>query len=261
MGEKMIKLNRKNIATEIHGEGDPILMIHGLGGTGNAWGPQCSVLAKTNKVIRPDLEGSGRSPLRGKLSITSFVKDMFALMDKLEIKSAHLVGHSLGTIICAHMAAKYPSRVKSLVLLGPVEEPPEAARNAIMDRAKIARKEGMAPIAEALIQASISNETRSSNPAATAFISELLMRQDAEGYARTCEALASATAAKFSAIKCKTLLITGNEDAVAPPKSALAMSKKMKKTSLILLSGCGHWTPIEKPELVNDAILNFYFGC
>ena len=86
------------------------------------------------------------------------------------------------------------------------------------------------------------------------------MRQDAEGYARTCEALAAAKAADFSKIKCPTLLITGDEDGVAPPAAAKAMAKAIKNSELLLLSGCGHWTPIEKPTEVNDALLNFYYG-
>ncbi len=256
----MVKVNRKTLAVEVHGEGDPILMIHGLGGSSNTWLPQQSVLSRTHMVVRPDLEGSGRSQLRGRLSIPSLVKDMFTLMDKLELNSAHLLGHSMGTIICAHMAAQAPKRVKSLGLLGPVAQPPEAARQAIHDRAAIARKQGMVTIADTLLQVSISAETRSSNPAASALVREIIMRQDSEGYARTCEALANAKAANFSRIKCPTLLITGDEDGVAPPQATVAMAKNIKKSQVLILSGCGHWTPIEKPQLVNDALLGFYFG-
>tara|TARA_Y100001934_G_C12386373_1_gene796219 strand:+ start:6408 stop:7178 length:771 start_codon:yes stop_codon:yes gene_type:complete len=256
----VIKINRKNLAVEIHGEGEPIIMIHGLGGSSNAWLPQYSVLSRTHKVIRPDLEGSGRSPLKGRISIASLVKDMFNLMDKLNIKSTHLLGHSMGTIICAHMAAEAPKKIKSIGLLGPVAQPPEAARKAIRERARIARKQGMVPIADTLLQVSISAETRSSNPAGTAFVREILMRQDGEGYARTCEALSEAKAANFGNIKCPALLITGDEDGVAPPQATIAMAKRIKKSKTIILSGCGHWTPIEKPQLVNDALLDFYFG-
>ncbi|MBT6442553.1 MAG: alpha/beta fold hydrolase [Alphaproteobacteria bacterium] len=256
----MMRINGKNLAVEIHGDGEAMIMIHGLGGSSNAWMPQCSVLSRTHKIIRPDLEGSGRSPAKGKISIASFMKDVFSIMDKLEIKSAHFLGHSLGTVICAHMAAKSPSRVKSLALLGPVAEPPQPARQAIRDRAALARKEGMVPIADVLVQVSTSAETKASKPAVAALVREIVMRQDAEGYARTCEALAAAKAADFSKIKCPTLLITGDEDGVAPPAAAKAMAKAIKKSELLLLSGCGHWTPIEKPTEVNDALLNFYYG-
>ena len=256
----MMKINGKNMAVEVHGDGEAMLMIHGLGGSSNAWLPQCTVMSRTHKVVRPDLEGSGRSPVRGKLSIASYVKDMFALMDKLEIKSAHLLGHSMGTIVCAHMAAKAPSRVKSMALLGPVAQPPEPARQAIRDRAGLARKEGMVPIADTLVQVATSAETKASNLGVTAMVREILMRQDPEGYARTCEALAAAKAADFAKVKCPTLLITGDEDGVAPPAATVAMAKAIKKSETLIMSGCGHWTPIEKPTEVNDALLNFYFG-
>jgi len=62
-------VNGKSIAVDIFGDGAPVLMIHGLGGTGNVWYAQREVLARSFKVICPDLEGSGRSPLKGALSI------------------------------------------------------------------------------------------------------------------------------------------------------------------------------------------------
>ena len=52
---------------------------------------------------------------------------MVALLDALAAKATHLVGHSMGTIICQHLAASYPDRVKSMALLGPLAEPPEPA--------------------------------------------------------------------------------------------------------------------------------------
>ena len=176
-----------------------------------------------------------------------------------QIRKTHLLGHSMGTIICAHIATQVPRRVKSLALLGPVAEPPEAARHAIKQRAVVARKEGMVPIADALVQASISAETRASNVGTTTMVRESIMRQDPEGYARSCEALAAAKSADFSKIACPTLLITGDEDLVATPVATISMAKKIKRSKTIILSGCGHWTPLEKPELVNNALLDFYF--
>ena len=86
------------------------------------------------------------------------------------------------------------------------------------------------------------------------------MRQDAEGYARTCEALAAAKSADLSKIKCPTLLITGDEDGVAPPANVQKLSRAIKRSKTIILDGCGHWTPIERPSEVNAALMNFYFG-
>ena len=240
------------------GDGEAILMIHGLGGTANAWYPQATVLSKYFHVIRPDMEGSGRTPVKGKISIASLTKDVIKLMDKMAIKTAHLAGHSMGTIVCQHLAANYPKRVKSLALLGPLAEPPVPARSAILARAVIAREQGMAPIADSLVQAAISQQSKASNNAIAAFVREIIMAQGAEGYARNCDALAAANAADLSKIRCRTLLVTGDEDGVAPPPAVRKLSQQIKGSELIILSGCGHWTPIEKPAEVNEAFINFF---
>ncbi|MDA0230552.1 MAG: alpha/beta hydrolase [Proteobacteria bacterium] len=256
----MMTINNKYLEIEQHGQGDAMIMVHGLGGTSNAWYPQATLLARSFHVIRPDMEGSGRSPAKGKISIASLVKDVSKLMDKLNIKSAHFIGHSMGTIVCQHLAASSPARVKSLALLGPLAEPPQAARGAIKDRASAARSNGMTPIADTLVQVALSADSRVHQPSVAAFVREIIMRQDAEGYARTCEALAVAKSADLSKIKCRTLLITGDEDGVAPPASVQKLSRAIKGSKAIILDRCGHWTPIERSSEVNAALMNFYFG-
>ncbi len=253
-----MEVNGKEIAVEQHGEGDAVVMVHGLGGTSNSWFPQVAPLARFFRVVRLDLEGSGRSPAMGALSIGSFAADVVAVMDELEIAAAHLCGHSMGTIVCQHIAAEQPDRVKSLALFGPLAEPPEAARGAIRDRAALARKDGMVPIADTLVEVATSAETKAHQPAAAAFVREILMRQDAEGYARTCEALADAESADLSKIRCPSLLVTGDEDGVSPPPTVKALGNRIAGSRLIILTGCGHWTPIEKPAQVNASLLNFH---
>ena len=62
----MMRINNKLLEIEQHGEGEAMIMVHGLGGTANAWYPQANLLARSFHVIRPDMEGSGRSPAKGK---------------------------------------------------------------------------------------------------------------------------------------------------------------------------------------------------
>jgi 3-oxoadipate enol-lactonase len=97
----------RGIAVDIFGDGASILMTRGFGRTSNVWYAQREVLARSFRVICPDLEGSGRSPLKGELSIDGFVADMAALLDTLNISSAHVVGYSLGTMACQHPAVNY----------------------------------------------------------------------------------------------------------------------------------------------------------
>jgi pimeloyl-ACP methyl ester carboxylesterase len=166
----------------------------------------------------------------------------------------------MGTIVCQHIAAQQPKRVLSLALLGPLAEPPEPARTAINDRAKTARKDGMVGIADTLVNVATSAVTKAHHPATAAFVREILMRQDAEGYAATCEALAAAKSADLAKIACPALLMTGDEDGVAPPAAVQKLAKSIKGARMVVFSGCGHWTPIERPAEVNAALVNFYFG-
>jgi len=249
------------MACEIIGTGEPVVMVHGLGGTGNVWGPQAAALQRYYKVVRPDLVGSGRTPLDdGEVTISRLVQDMVALLDELAIGTAHLVGHSMGTIICQHLAAWHPERVRSLALMGPIAAPPEPARAAIRARAEKCRAEGMIPVADAIVQGGTSAETKAARPEVAAFVREILMRQDAEAYARTCEALAAAEAADPARIRCPTLLVTGDEDATSPPAATQALAARIAGARLLILPRCGHWTPIERPAEVTQALFDLYFG-
>src|SRR5215472_6088454 len=178
----------------------------------------------------------------------------------LGLERAHVIGHSLGSIIAQHLALREPKLVRSLALLGPLLAPPEAARQGLKDRATKARSEGMAEIAGQILQAATSADTRNNQPVAAALVRELLMRQDPEGYARSCEALAAAEPAEIQHIACPTLLVTGDEDAVGTPSGARAMAERIPGARLVILPRCGHWTMLERPVESTAALKEFYAG-
>ena len=238
----------ERMAVEIEGTGDAVLMIHGLGGTANVFTPLRAAFAR-HRTIRFDLPGSGRSHrVEGALSLDLFVERTLTVMQRADVERAHVVAHSMGTIVAAHLAAAAPGRVASLSLFGPLLAPSEPARAGLRARAADARRGDMQPIADALLPASLAADTRARKPAAIAFVRESLMRQDPDGYARTCEALAAMEAADTSRIDCPTLLVTGDEDAVAPPQAVRMMGERIDGSRVEVLRGCGHWTPVEKPE-------------
>jgi 3-oxoadipate enol-lactonase len=247
----------ERIAFEVEGDGEPVVMIHGLGGTSNVWGPLLPAFSR-NKRIRFDLPGSGRSArFEGPLSVDVFLHAVLTVMKKCSIERAHIAAHSMGTIVAAHLAAAEPSRVLSLALFGPLLAPPDQARTAIRGRAVKAREGDMQPIADALVQGSTSSETKQKRSVAVAFVRESLMRQDPDGYARSCEALAGMQAVDTARIACPTLLVTGDEDAVAPPSSVRAMGDRIKGSRVEVLRGCGHWTPVERPEECSGLLRRF----
>ena len=243
------------VAVEDEGEGDAVVCVHGLGGSTNTWTPLLGALAGF-RVVRIDMPGSARSAgVSGAVTIERHAACVAAVCARLGIARAHLLGHSMGTIVCQHVAADQPKLVRSLALFGPLIAPGDAARAAIRTRAAKARSEGaagMQEIAQTLMNAAISAETRQRSPAAAAFVRESLMRQDPEAYARSCECLADAKAAEVARIEAPTLLVTGDEDTVAPPQSVRTMAEKLVAAKggarVVVLGRCGHWTPLERPE-------------
>jgi len=251
----------ERIAVEVDGAGDAVLMIHGLGGTSNFWTPLLPGLARF-RTIRPDLPGSGRSHrVEGALSIDRFVRALMRVCGAAGIERAHVVAHSMGTIVAFHLAALEPKLVRSLALFGPLTAPPDANRGPIRARGAKARSEGepgMQQIADAIVQGATSSETRTKRPVAVAAVRESLMRQSPDGYARSCEALSEAQPADVARISCPTLLVTGDEDAISPPQAVRAIGEKIPGARVEVLSRCGHWTIYEKPEECSELLGRFY---
>lgn len=239
------------IAVEVSGQGDAVVCLHGLGGTSNNWTPVMAALERFT-VVRIDLPGSGRSHrVEGPISVERHVQAVLAVCGRLGIERAHFVAHSLGTIVALHLAVAEPARVRSLALFGPLLCPPDGARPHIRARAAKARTEGvvgMAEIADAIVAVATSAETRRSQPLAVAMVRESVMRQEHEGYARNCEALAEAQAAQVEGIAAPTLLVTGADDAVAPPQAVRGIHERIAGSRLIVYPRCGHWTTFERPD-------------
>lgn len=243
------------VAVEDEGDGGAVVCVHGLGGSTNTWTPLMGALAG-HRVVRIDMPGSARScGVSGAITIERLADCVAAVCARLNISRAHLLGHSMGTIVCQHVAARQPKLVRSLALFGPLIAPGDPARAAMRTRAAKARSEGLAgmqEIAQTLMNGAISAETRQRAPAAAAFVRESLMRQEPEAYARSCECLAEAPAAEVARIEAPTLLVTGDEDSVAPPQNVRTMAEKLANAKggvrVVVLNRCGHWTPIERPE-------------
>jgi pimeloyl-ACP methyl ester carboxylesterase len=241
-------------AVEDEGEGPAVVCVHGLGGSSNTFTPLMPALAR-HRVVRVDLPGSGRSHrAEGALSMSRYADVVLSVCARLDVTRAHLVGHSMGNIVLQHVAVQSPKLVAGLALFGPLIAPPDTARTAIRARGEKAKAEGapgMHEITLALLNASVSADTRARLPLAVAFVRESLMRQDPDGYARSCFALAEAPAASVDTIEAPVLLVTGDEDVVAPPQSVRAMAEKLyraRSVRVVVLPRCGHWTPVERPE-------------
>src|SRR5689334_16339062 len=101
---------------EIHGTGQPLVLLHGGLGSGEMFGPVLAQLAEHHRVIVPDLQGHGRTAdIDRPIDIRLMADDIAALIDHLGLEKPDLVGYSLGGGVALHTAAKYPAKVRRLV--------------------------------------------------------------------------------------------------------------------------------------------------
>jgi len=238
-------------------EGNPsgpaILFIHGLGGTTNAYQPLVSALKDDFDLVRYDWAGHGRSTIPKTTSIDSYAQDALSIITHLHLTSVSIVAHSLGCLIAAHVAAQNPSLIHSLILLGPIKTPPTAAAAGPRDRAATVRSAGMAKVADGIVTNAFSAHSLKHKTVAVAFAREMLARQDKNGYAMACEALANGRDPVWTDVKAKTVLVGGEEDKVAKPEVVDAIAGLLTEVAggqakVLRWKDVGHWYMLEDVE-------------
>src|SRR5690348_5975165 len=101
---------------ELHGNDGPIvLLVHGLGSSLRDWEHQIADLAARYRVLTVDLRGHGQTSLEGPITMADFAADLRALLAVLEIRSAYVVGISLGAGVAFQLALDFPELVDGLV--------------------------------------------------------------------------------------------------------------------------------------------------
>lgn len=241
----MTDKNLGSMVWEDEGDGDVVLMIHGLGGSTNSFQTLMPALSGF-RILRVDLPGAGRSRFTpGDTSMSTLLSAVMNCLTASSVASAHVVGHSMGSLIAQHLAVHLPARIASLTLFGAIDEPSETARLALRQRAAQARRDGMTGIAHAVSQNSVSRNKADDNSVAEAFVRESLMRQNPDGYAAHCEAMADANRAIHEEIVCPTLIIAGSDDPVSPPGMATKLKDAIADSRLTMLESTGHWMMIE----------------
>ena len=103
---------------ESHGRGEALVFIPGTGFSGNVWmDTQVEPLSRSLQVIVHDPRGCGRSThFNGVCTIDQMANDVAALLEHLNVRSAHIIGHSMGGRIGLSLALNFPGKVKSLIL-------------------------------------------------------------------------------------------------------------------------------------------------
>ena len=112
------RVNGINLYYETHGQGRPLILLHGGLGTGEMFGPVLPLLAGRHQVIAVDLQGHGRTAdIDRPIDVRLMADDIGALIDHLGLAKPDVIGYSLGGGVALHTAAKYPDRIRRVVIV------------------------------------------------------------------------------------------------------------------------------------------------
>jgi len=258
--------NGINIYYEVHGDGDPLVLIQCLGGNSVDWQFQTPVFAERYRVVIFDNRGSGRSEAPPpRYSVVEMADDALALMDVLGIERAHILGLSLGGFIAQELALRSPQRVDRLVLAATAARLPALSRHALRVWLRMAEER-------------VSEETRFLEMFSWLFSSRLLEDESQvatmlgffvqnpypqlpEGYSGQIAAcLAHDTRHRIKAIAAPTLVMAAGEDILVPVAAAEELASGIPRARLAVIPGGGHAFGGELPDQFNRAVLEFLAG-
>lgn len=246
---------------ESHGEGEPLFLVSGLGGTAAYWKPNLPAFAAKYRVIVHDHRGAGQSThSKIRYSVDQMTDDLVRLMDRLKIERAHLVGHSTGGAIGQTLALRHPQRLKRMVLFATWTKADFFFRHLFSVRRDLLTKVGK----EAYVKG------------ATLFLyppwwirnnEKMITEREAltvqnfppvEVVASRIEGIvAFDRSAELGRITAPTLVLCAKDDAITPAYFSEELAKKIPGAKLQILPDGGHCASEAVPEAFNRAVLDF----
>lgn len=254
------------------GSGEPVLFVHGLGGSWTNWLEQLPVLAARRRVIALDLPGFGHSPMpASSVSIDGYAHLLQGLLEALEIESAAVVGNSMGGEIAVELALAAPALVERLVLVSPagistaaviarlplirrIHPPLDVINRWIADNAEaVARR----PRLRRLTMSVVASQPQRI-PAA--FVSEQLRGLGKAGFLPALEALVSHSAQlqeRLSGVACPTLILWGARDPVISAGDAEVFHARIPNSRKVVWQDVGHVAMFERAADFNALLESF----
>ncbi|HKW61545.1 MAG TPA: alpha/beta hydrolase [Candidatus Acidoferrum sp.] len=233
-------LNGKQLYFEVHGSGEPLLLLHGFSGSSQDWIPSLTQWGTKFQLILPDLRGHGRSGTLSKpFRHHDAAKDIFALLDYLGIRACKGVGISAGGNVLLHMATKQPDRVKAMVLVSATPYFPAQAR-AIMSQ----YADNLPPEQWEIL--------RRRHPGGDKQIKAILA--STKSFATSYDDL-NFTPPLLSTINARTFIIQGDRDPLYPVELSVEMAKAIPNSRLWIVPNAGHGPVIGTrwPEFIQTA--------
>jgi len=234
-----------------------LLLTNALGADMSMWEHQLPAFREHFRVIRFDDRGHGGSDVPDTpYTIDRLGRDARAVLDAAEVESAHVVGLSKGGMVAAWLAANKPDYVEKLVICASAPHMPP--RDMWEGRAKTARNEGLAALADAAVGRWFREAFRHAAPETVARIRAMILATPAEGYAACCEALGEMDLREdLTLIQTPTLVVCGDQDASVQPAKAREWVASIDGARMEVIRNAAHLCNVEQPAAFNATLLGF----
>ncbi|ENX34732.1 hypothetical protein F889_02021 [Acinetobacter colistiniresistens] len=255
MISKTLQLSNNHIAHYFEqGEGEPLVLIHGVGMQAAAWYPQIDFFSKHYRVISVDMPGHGQSSkLADDAQLQDFVNWTIELIMALEVGAVNLAGHSMGSLITMGVSVTRPDLVKRMAILNGVYKRSAEAKDAVIQRAeelKTGHIDIETPLQRWFGQSEIERQAASK-------VKFWLQQVDMSGYATAYAAFARGDAVyadQWPKIGCPALILTGTGDPNSTAEMAIQMASQAKKGKAIVIENERHMVNLTAPDQVNSAM-------
>lgn len=229
-----------------------IALIHSLALDASVWDGVVPLLTPHAAVLTYDCRGHGRSG-RPHMAFTPelFAADLAALMDHVGWDGAVVAGCSMGGCVAQAFAGVYPGRTQALALIDTTAWYGETAPADWRGRAAAAKAKGLAALADFQATRWVSDSFRERHPDIVRGKLDVFMANDIACYSATCEMLGDADTRPYQpAMRMPVSVIVGEEDYAAPVAMAEQMHRALPNSTLAVLPGVRHLTPIECPGVI-----------
>lgn len=244
-----------DVFSEVHGDGEPVVFLNGAMMTTESWTLQTRAFSERYRCVLHDFRGQLRTPYAGAIEMRDHVKDLAALLDRLDIESAHVVGTSYGGEVGMLFALAHPHRMRSLAVIASAShvEPPLRQAVALWRDTALQSPETLYDVT-----ASYNFSAGMLTPAFLEQGRERLRSYPREfftGFAAICDAFLSCDIThRLPEIAAPTLVMVGSHDVLKPPHYSEIIAAGIPGARLQVLDG-PHAIVIEKADEVNAALL------
>jgi 3-oxoadipate enol-lactonase len=229
-----------------------IVLVHSLAMDRSFWRPVAERLAVNAGVLIHDCRGHGRSDKpNGPVTVEQHADDLADLLDALGWQTALVAGASMGGCIALAFAIRHPARVAALGLVDTTAwYGPDAPKN-WEQRANAALASGMSSLTDFQVTRWFGDKFRADNPDVVKDCVDTFLRNDVAVYAQTCRMLGACDLRPgMPSIKAPTAIVVGEEDYATPPAMAEAMRAAIAGSTMTVLPGARHLTPLEQPDQI-----------